>query len=69
MDPSAEGVTADESYDPEDEEDNSDCPEHGVVLLRCATLTGAKYAMNFRASQASCGKVPCAPEWLPQMRK
>jgi hypothetical protein len=52
MDPSAEGVTTDESYDPEDEEDNSDCPEHGVVLLRCATLTGAKYAMKFQGLTA-----------------
>ena len=70
MDPSAEGVTADESYDPEDEEDNSDCPEHFVVLLMCATLTGLPNTqMKFRASQPSCGKVPCAPEWLPQMRK
>jgi hypothetical protein len=28
MNPSAHGVTADESYDPEDEKDNSDCPKH-----------------------------------------
>jgi hypothetical protein len=28
MNPSAEGVTADESYDPEDEKDDCDCPKH-----------------------------------------
>jgi hypothetical protein len=28
MNPSAEGVAADEAYDPEDEEDDCDCPKH-----------------------------------------
>jgi hypothetical protein len=28
MNPSAHGVTANESYDPEDEKNNRDCPKH-----------------------------------------
>jgi hypothetical protein len=28
MDPSAQCVAADESYDPEEEENNCDCPKH-----------------------------------------
>jgi hypothetical protein len=28
MNPSAQGVTADESYDPEDEKYDGDCPKH-----------------------------------------
>jgi hypothetical protein len=28
MNPSTERVTADESYDPEDEKDDCDCPKH-----------------------------------------
>jgi hypothetical protein len=28
MDPSAKRVTADESYDPEDEKNDCDCPKH-----------------------------------------
>jgi hypothetical protein len=28
VNPSAQCVTADESYDPEDEKDNGDCPKH-----------------------------------------
>jgi hypothetical protein len=32
VNPSTEGVTADESYDPEDEKNNGDCPKHFVLL-------------------------------------
>jgi hypothetical protein len=32
MDPAAHGVAADESYDPEEEEDNCDCPEHFLLV-------------------------------------
>jgi hypothetical protein len=32
VDPSAQCVTADESYDPEDEENNRNCPKHFVLL-------------------------------------
>ena len=28
VNPSAHGVTADETYDPEDEKDDRDCPKH-----------------------------------------
>jgi hypothetical protein len=28
MNPTAQGVAADQSYDPENEEDNGDCPKH-----------------------------------------
>ena len=28
VDPATQGVAADQSYDPKDEEDNSDCPKH-----------------------------------------
>jgi hypothetical protein len=35
VNPSAEGVTADESYDPEDEKNNRDCPKHFVLLDDC----------------------------------
>jgi hypothetical protein len=31
VNPSAQRVTADESYDPEDEENNCDCPKHGSI--------------------------------------
>jgi hypothetical protein len=32
VDPAAEGVAADESNDPEDEENNGDCPKHFRLL-------------------------------------
>jgi hypothetical protein len=35
VNPSTEGVTADESYDPEDEKNNCDCPKHFVLLDDC----------------------------------
>jgi len=35
VNPSAEGVTADESYDPEDEKNNCDCPKHLALLDDC----------------------------------
>jgi hypothetical protein len=38
VNPSAEGVTADESYDPEDEKNNGDCPKHFVLLDDCRFL-------------------------------
>jgi hypothetical protein len=33
VDPSTKRVAADESYDPEDEKDDRDCPKHFFVLL------------------------------------
>jgi len=35
VNPSAESVTADESYDPEDEKNNRDCPKHFALLDDC----------------------------------
>ena len=32
MDPSSERVAADESYDPEDEKNNRNCPKHFALL-------------------------------------
>jgi hypothetical protein len=35
VNPSTEGVAADESYDPEDEKNNGDCPKHFFLLDDC----------------------------------
>jgi hypothetical protein len=32
VDPATQGVAANQSYDPEDEEDNSDCPKHFLLV-------------------------------------
>ena len=43
MNPAAEGVAADQSYDPENEEDNRDSPKHWVDLLNL--MSGAWFAV------------------------
>jgi hypothetical protein len=35
VNPSTQRVAADESYNPEDEKDNRDCPKHFVLLDDC----------------------------------
>jgi hypothetical protein len=38
MNPASQRVTADESHDPEDEEDNRNCPKHFVSPIRLPAL-------------------------------
>jgi hypothetical protein len=68
VNPSTEGVTADESYDPEDEKNNGDCPKHFVLLDDCRFLFPRFAVMVFKDSGPSCGKLRGASGGLPRRR-
>jgi hypothetical protein len=64
VNPAAERVAADESYDPEDEKDNRDCPKHFVLLDECRLAAPASRVMVFDHCP-SCGKLPGSSGRLP----
>jgi hypothetical protein len=64
VNPSTQCVTADESYDPEDEENNRNCPKH-FVLLNDAGVTFPGSQMMYAVLAATCGKVPGTRRRLP----
>jgi hypothetical protein len=63
--PSAQRVTADESYDPEDEKDNGDCPKHGGSPRRVPALVFPVRNDVVQSSSPACGKVPGTLGRLP----
>lgn len=56
MNPAAECIAADQSYDPENEEDNRDSPKHCGLLKAFEIAAGRK---NLTAARPSCCKVLC----------
>jgi hypothetical protein len=49
VNPSAHCVAADESYDPENEENNCDCPKHGWDLLDDIRPLFARFAVVLKS--------------------
>jgi hypothetical protein len=64
--PSAKRVTADESYDPEDEEDNCDCPKHFFFLLDDYRLYLPRFAVMVSLLALTSGKVRGRSGRLPE---
>ena len=66
VDPATQGVAANQSNDPEDEEDNSDCPKH------CLSVSSREFGVRFRPvanglqdCASLCCKVPGREGRLP----
>jgi hypothetical protein len=65
MDPTSEGVAADQTDQPEEEENDGDSPKHGCVS--CEALPGNLFCLGLKnlTSRAACGKLRGVAMRLP----
>jgi hypothetical protein len=63
--PAAKGVAAYESYDPEDEKNNGDCPKHFVLLDDFRFYFSGFASNGVQNMSPSCGKLPGTSRGLP----
>jgi hypothetical protein len=68
VNPASQGVAANESHDPEDEEDNRNCPKHFRSPIRSPALL-SRFAVICGVLALTTGKVPDMRGRLPMRIK